>query len=81
MSIHHEYVFDAVHTQGDEHPHDVTEEEARKFIAEAYNGDSVNYFAKEGASYVRKDIQTIRTAFKSKEYDEKIRKLMKVFEE
>lgn len=78
-----EYVFDAAHTQGDEHPHDVTEDEARKFIAEAcfaivkYNGDSVNFFSKEGASYVRRDIQTIRTAFKSKEYDEKIRKLMK----
>ena len=31
-----EFTFDAEHTQGDKHPHDVTEEEARRFIKEAY---------------------------------------------
>ena len=82
-----EYRFDAAHTQGDKPPHDVTEEEARKFIEEAYftiktwGGVSWNYYSKAGASFVRTDLKTIRTAFKAEEYDSKIQKLIEVFEE
>ena len=80
------FIFDAAHTQGDKHPHDVTEQEARKFIDEArfviarYGGNSYNYYGSQGAAFVRMDLQTIRTAFKAEEYDEKIRKLLAVIE-
>ena len=78
------YVFDAEHTQGDKHPHNVTEREARNFIKNAYfaiikyNGTSYNYYGEEGAAFVRTDLKTIRTAFKSQEYDSKIKKLIEV---
>ena len=81
-----DFAFDAAHTQGDKHPHNVTEQDARKFIAEAYfailkyNGNSVNYYGKNGAAFVRKDLQTIRTAFKAIEYDEKVKKMIEVYE-
>ena len=64
----------------------MTEEEARRFIKEAYftitryNGANYNYYGKEGAAFVRIDLQTIRTAFKAAEYDEKIRRLIEVYE-
>lgn len=80
------FKFDAAHTQGDKHPHDVTEEEARQFIKESYfaivryNGASYNYYGKEGAAFVRTDLQTIRTAFKAAEYDDKICRLIEVYE-
>ncbi|MBQ9487755.1 MAG: minor capsid protein [Selenomonadaceae bacterium] len=80
------FKFDAEHTQGDKHPHNVTEEEARRFVSNAYftivkyNGNSYNYYGREGAAFVRMDLQTIRTAFKSDEYDEKVKKLIGVFE-
>ena len=80
------FKFDAAHTQGDEHSHDVTEEEARRFIEEAYfvivkyNGNSYNYYGKNGATFVRNDLGTLRTSFKSEEYDDKIRRLIEVYE-
>lgn len=80
------FVFDAAHTQGDKHPHDVTEQEARKFIEDAYfllvryKGNSHNYYGEEGAAFIRMDLQTIRTAFKAAEYDDKIKKLIEVYE-
>ena len=81
-----EYKFDAEHTQGDKHPHNVTEKEARRFINDAYfalikyNGNSYNYYGAEGAAFVRMDLKTIRTAFKVAEYDDKIKKLIEVCE-
>lgn len=80
------FTFDAEHTQGDKHPHNVTEEEARKFIDDAYfaivkyNGNSYNYYGKEGATFARLDLKTLRTAFKSEEYDGNIKKLIEVYE-
>ena len=82
-----EFVFDAEHTQGDKHPHDVTEEEARKFIAEAYfaiyfkSNNSVNYFGREGAAYVQLGKKKIRTAFKSEEYNPKFKEIIEVYED
>ena len=81
------FKFDEIHTQGDKHPHAVTEQEARQFIEDAYfaivryNGNSYNYYGKNGASFVRMDLKTIRTAFKSVEYDDNIQPLMEVFED
>ena len=80
------YRFDKEHTQGDLHPHNVNEEEARRFIRDAYfllikyNGNSYNYYGAEGAAFVRMDLKTIRTAFKAEEYDDKIKKLIEVCE-
>ena len=79
-------MFDAVHTQGDRHPHDVTEAEARRFVEEAYfaisryNGKGYNYYGKEGAAFVRLDLGTIRTAFKADEYDDNIKQLLEAFD-
>ena len=81
-----EYKFDAEHTQGDKHPHNVTEKEARRFINDAYfaihfaANNSMNYFGKEGASYVQLGKKKIRTAFKAEEYNPKFRKLIEVYE-
>ena len=80
------FVFDAVHTQGDKHPHDVNEEEARRFISEAYFAlnlpkiDSLNFFGGEGATYVRPKQKKIRTSFKREEYNLKIRTLVEAYE-
>ena len=79
-------MFDATHTQGDRHPHDVTEAEARRFVAEAYfalhfkPNNSVNFFGKDGATYVRPRQKVIRTSFKREEYNPKFRKLVEVYE-
>ena len=78
--------FDAEHTQGDKHPHDVTEEEARQFIDKAYflikryNGNSYNYYGKYGATFARMDLETLRTSFKAEEYDDNIQKLIEAYE-
>ncbi len=80
------FKFDAVHTQGDKHPHDVTEEEARRFIDEAYfaihfkGNDSMNYFGREGAAYVQLGKKKIRTAFKAEEYNPKFKQMVEDYE-
>ena len=85
MDLTH-FVFDAEHTQGDRHPHDVSEQEARKFIDEAYfairkkGTNSYNYWSKEGAAYVQPNLKRIRTAFKAEEYAPPYKKLIEVYE-
>ena len=80
------FKFDAAHTQGDKHPHDVTETEARRFINEAYfaiffkGNNSVNYFGREGAAYVQTGKKKIRTAFKAEEYNSKFKEMIEVYE-
>ena len=80
------FVFDAAHTQGDRHPHNVTEAEARHFITEAYfalyfePNNSFNFFGKDGAAYVQMNKKLIRTAFKREEYNPKFRRLVEVYE-
>ena len=80
-----DYPFDEAHTQGGKNPHSVTEEEARKFIRDAYfviqrNERSLNYYGKEGAAFVRTDLGLIRTAFKSEQYIPPVQKLIEVYE-
>ena len=77
---------DIEHARGGKHPHDVTEGEARRFVKEAYfviaarNGQSLNYYGKEGGAFVRLDLKSIRTAFKSDEFNPKIKRLIEVYE-
>jgi len=81
-----DFTFDVAHTQGDKHPHDVTEEEARKFITEAYfaiekrGANSYNFWGKEGATYVQPNLKRIRTAFKAEEYAPPYHELIEVYE-
>lgn len=74
---------DAVHIAA--RGHAVTLEEARSFIRSAafslkrkhWTGETfVNYYSTAGAAYVRTSDNTIRTAFKAAEYDEKVQKAM-----
>ena len=80
------FVFDIEHARGGKHPHDVSEEEARQFIQEAYfaiyalKAGSYNYYGKNGGVFVQPRNKTIRTAFKAAEYNPKIQKLIEVFE-
>lgn len=80
------FTFDVEHTQGDKHPHNVTEKDAQKFINEAYftirfkANNSLNYFGKEGAAYVQLGKKKIRTAFKAEEYNQKFTKMIEVYE-
>ena len=62
--------------------HNVTESEAKLFVSKAeisitrWNGKFENYYSSKGASYVNTEDKTIRTAFKSSEYDDKTQKMM-----
>lgn len=64
--------------------HDVTEEEAKKFIRNAkfsttkWNGKYTNYYSDEGAAYVDNEIQHIRTAFRKEQYDDATKGAMEV---
>ena len=66
--------FDNVHIN-QESRHGVTEQEARSYITNAkatltrWNGKYVNYYAEMGAAYVDTETNTIRTAFKSDQFD------------
>ena len=81
-----DFTFDAAHTQGDKHPHDVTEEEAHRFLENAYfaiyfsGNNSMNYFGHEGAAYVQLGKKKFRTAFKTDEYNPKFKKMIEVYE-
>jgi hypothetical protein len=72
--------YDASHIE-DRH-HGVTRDEAVSYIRNArvsvtrWNGKFKNYYSDAGAAYVDMDDNTIRTAFKSDEYDEKTVKMM-----
>ena len=43
-------------------------------------GQFENYYSKSGAAYVDVKTNTIRTAFRSDEYDDRIKKMMEVLE-
>lgn len=78
----HEFSFDEKHINKDRN-HKVTKEEAISFINNAkfsivrWNGQFENFISEDGASYVNKSKKGIRTSFKSEEYDEKIKTLLK----
>lgn len=61
-------------------------EEATSFVTGAeisisrWGGRFENYYSKSGAAYVDVKANTIRTAFRSDEYDDRIKKMMEVLE-
>ena len=66
--------------------HGVSLEEAASFVTDAevsisrWGGQFENYYSKSGATYVDAKTNTIRTAFRSDEYDDRIKKMMEVLE-
>lgn len=66
--------------------HGVSLEEAASFVTDAevsisrWGGQFENYYSKSGATYVDVKTNTIRTAFRSDEYDDRIKKMMEVLE-
>ena len=78
-----EYSFDEKHIS-QERLHGVTREEAEGFMKNAdilltrWNGRFKNYYSSNGAVYIDTKEKNIRTAFKSKEYDNATLQLMEV---
>lgn len=74
--------FDSEHAN-QQSGHNVTEQEAKEFIENAkatltrWNGKFVNYYSEAGAAYVDTETNTIRTAFKSGEFDPMTKSLMR----
>ena len=68
----------------DERGHDVSLVEAKRFIKNAsfsttvWNGKYERYYSHEGAAYVNKWENTIRTAYKKTEFDDKTKGFMEV---
>lgn len=76
--------FDAKHIN--ERRHGVTFEEAVEYIKNArftvtrWNGEFINYFSNGGATYVNVKSNLIRTAFKSGDYTQSVKKALEVLE-
>ena len=76
------YIFDDSHINKDR-KHFVEKEEAIKFVENAiisivkWNGQVVQYFSIEGATYVNLEKGMIVTSFKSAEYDDNVKKDIK----
>lgn len=68
-----------------EREHKIIEEEARSFINNAcfsmtvWDGQFERYYSEFGAAYVNTRTNTIRTAFKSNEYDDYTKQMMEVY--
>lgn len=79
------YSYDSEHINA-ERAHMVSRGEAERFIAESdlsltrWNGRFVNYYSKDGATYVDVENKNIRTAFTKKEFDENTLKIREVIE-
>ena len=79
------YSYDTEHINT-ERAHMVSREEAERFIKESdlsltrWNGRFVNYYSKDGATYVDVENKNIRTAFTKKEFDENTLKIREVTE-
>lgn len=77
------FSFDEWHING-ERQHNVTREEAERFINEAdisvtrWNGRFINYYGPNGATYVDVESNNIRTSFHKDEFDENIKKMREV---
>lgn len=80
-----DYSYDSEHINA-ERAHMVGRGEAERFIAESdlsltrWNGRFVNYYSKDGATYVDVENKNIRTAFTKKEFDENTLKIREVIE-
>lgn len=67
--------------------HDVTDDEARKFVREAkisvtgWEGKFERYYSDSGVAYVRTTDATIRTAFKPDEFSEDVKYILEVAKE
>ena len=79
------YTYDADHINT-ERSHMVSREEAERFIRESdvsltrWNGRFVNYYSKDGATYVDVENKSIRTSFSSREFDGNTLKIREVVE-
>ena len=79
------YTYDADHINT-ERSHMVSREEAERFIRESdvsltrWNGRFVNYYSKDGATYVDVENKSIRTSFSSREFDGNTFKIREVVE-
>lgn len=66
--------------------HGVSMEEAVSFVEDAevsisrWGGQFENYYSKSGAAYIDVKANVIRTAFRSDEYDDRIKEMMEVLE-
>lgn len=78
-----DFEFDEVHINS-ERKHNVDRKAAEYFMKRAgftlerWNGQYVNYYSESGAVYIDVKNKKIRTAFRNKEFDSKIRKLIEV---
>lgn len=67
-----------------ERKHNVSEDEAKSYIKEAkvsrtvWGGKFERYYSENGVAYVNQVENIIRTAFKSSEYDDEVRKILEV---
>ena len=79
------YTYDTDHINA-ERAHMVSREEAERFIKESdvsltrCNGRFVNYYGKDGATYVDVENKNIRTSFSSREFDGNTLKIREVVE-
>ena len=79
------YTYDTDHINA-ERSHMVSREEAERFIKESdvsltrWNGRFVNYYSKDGATYVDVENKSIRTSFSSREFDGNTLKIREVVE-
>ena len=77
-------VLDAHHIEN--RKHGVSMEEAVSFVEDAevsisrWGGQFENYYSKSGAAYIDVKANVIRTAFRSDEYDDRIKEMMEVLE-
>lgn len=80
------FTYDTEHIN-DERLHGVTRADAEKFIQEAdisltrWNGQFINYYSPNGATYVDVKNRNIRTAFKKEQFDEPTLKIREVAEQ
>ena len=75
--------FDEKHVN-QERQHNVTEAEAKSYIQNAifsttkWKGKFTNYYSDKGAAFVDNETQSIRTAFKTEQYDKSAKTVMEV---
>lgn len=78
-----EFEFDDQHINKD-NKRNISREEAESYVENAvmmvtrYDGKSLNYYSKNGATYVRIDKKLIRTAFSETDFDKKTESVMEV---
>lgn len=77
------FTFDDLHINA-ERKHQVTREEAERFIREAdisvtrWNGRFINYYGSDGATYIDTENNNIRTSFHKEQFDDNVKKMREV---